>query len=80
MSILTTLDEIRNDTAAECRWWNTLFYKERLAYVSGAHRPLECINADWLDIGERNRRKILDAAYAVQCWCVASGVSRCPND
>lgn len=72
--IPTRVKEFRNDTQAECRWWNELEVEERLAYVGGAQRPAECAVCDWLDIGESNRKEILDAAQAVQCWL--SAISR----
>ena len=65
------VDEIRNDPTAECRWWNTLQIQERLAFVGGAKGSPECAQSDWLDIGETNRLRILDAAHAVQCWLLA---------
>ena len=62
------VEELRNDTEAECRWWNGLAVRERLAFVGGAKRPAECAVSDWLDIGETSRTEILNAAHAVQCW------------
>ena len=68
------VEELRNDTEAECRWWNGLAVKERLAFVGGAQRPAECAVSEWLDIGESSRTEILNAAHAVQCWL--SAISR----
>jgi hypothetical protein len=59
---------IRDDATAECRWWNALHNSERVAYARGALLDPACAESDWLDIGENNRRKILAAAHAVQCW------------
>ncbi len=63
-----SVETVRNDTPAECRWWNLLEGDERTAFVSGAKAPDDCARNDWLDIGETNRHKILSAAYAVECW------------
>ena len=65
------VDTIRDDAAAECRWWNALQRSERAAYLQGAALNAECADGDWLDIGETNRMKILAAAHAVQCWLAA---------
>ena len=62
------VDDVRNDTPAECRWWNDLENGKRSAFVLGAKAPDDCARNDWLDIGETNRHKILSAAYAVECW------------
>lgn len=62
------VEAVRNDTPAECRWWNDLERDERSAFVNGAKAPGDCAQNDWLDIGETNRHKILSAAYAVECW------------
>ncbi len=63
-----SVDDIRNDATAECRWWNTLRSRDRNAFVNGANAPDDCARHDWLDIGETNRYKILTAAHAVECW------------
>ncbi len=65
------VEAVRNDTPAECRWWNDLENDERSAFVLGAKAPGDCARNDWLDIGETNRHKILSAAYAVECWLTA---------
>ena len=65
------VETIRDDAAAECRWWNTLRRSERAAYLQGAGLDGECADSDWLDIGETNRMKVLSAAHAVQCWLAA---------
>ena len=67
----TAVDDIRNDPTAECRWWNGLDQQERHAFVGGAMGSPDYARSDWLDIGETNRMRILDAAYAVQCWLTA---------
>ncbi len=67
----TSVHEFRNDPTAECRWWNELEQQERLAFVGGAMGTPDCARSDWLDIGETNRMRILDAAHAVQCWLIA---------
>jgi hypothetical protein len=36
--------------------------------VHGAKTTRDNARNDWLDIGETNRLRILDAAYAVECW------------
>ena len=63
-----SVDAVRDDTTAECRWWNSLSEDERNALVHGAKTTRENARNDWLDIGETNRMRILDAAYAVECW------------
>lgn len=63
-----SVEELRSDPAAECRWWNELPYDERLAFIDGAKGPRDCALSDWLDIGETNRHRILDAAYVVERW------------
>lgn len=62
------LSRIASDPAAECRWWNSLAPLQRLALAQGAKRAGQVAENDWLDIGETNRLRILDAAYAVECW------------
>ena len=66
------VEAIRDDAAAECRWWNALDHSERAAYLQGAGLNQACADSDWLDIGERNRARILAAAQAVQCWLAAT--------
>ncbi len=44
---------------------------ERRILVHGAKTTRENARNDWLDIGETNRLRILDAAYAVECWMSA---------
>ena len=63
-----TVEEFRCDPTAECRWWNALPHEQRLAFIDGAKGPRDCAASDWLDIGETNRYRILDAAHAVECW------------
>ena len=63
-----SVDAVRDDTTAECRWWNSLSEDERNALVHGAKTTWENARNDWLDIGETNRMRILDGAYAVECW------------
>ncbi|MGW8370110.1 MAG: hypothetical protein ACWGPN_15705 [Gammaproteobacteria bacterium] len=60
--------EVRSDPTAECRWWNSLTDEQRTALVHGAKTTRDNACNDWLDIGETNRLRILDAAYAVECW------------
>jgi len=62
------LSTLISDPTAECRWWNSLSARQRQALVLGAKRSGEVAANDWLDIGETNRLRILDAAYAVECW------------
>ncbi len=59
---------LEQDSAAECRWWNSLEADERDAYVRGARLDNGCAHTDWLDISESHRQHILDAARAVECW------------
>lgn len=66
-----SVEEVRSDPTAECRWWNSLSQEERTALVHGARTSREIAANDWLDIGETNRLRILDAAYAVECWMTA---------
>ncbi|MEM7280692.1 MAG: hypothetical protein AAF438_03525 [Pseudomonadota bacterium] len=68
MTVLAVLNETQDDATAECRWWNDLLPDQRQALLLGARRSLDCVNVDWLDIGETNRKKILEAAFAIQCW------------
>ena len=63
-----SVDELRSDPTAECRWWNSLSDEQRRALVHGAKTTRDNVRNDWLDIGETNRLRILDAAYAVECW------------
>lgn len=65
------LSRISSDPAAECRWWNSLAPAHRRALAQGAKRAGQVAENDWLDIGETNRLRILDAAYAVECWLSA---------
>lgn len=67
-----SVEQMRNDAAAECRWWNTLTLPEKRAYVGGAKGSPDCVHADWLDIGETNRHRILNAAHAVECWLASA--------
>jgi hypothetical protein len=70
------LSTMNSDPTAECRWWNSLTPRQRQALVLGAKRSGEVAANDWLDIGETNRMRILDAAYAVECWLSSPGASR----
>ncbi len=71
MELITPLTEIRNDATAECRWWNGLIPDERRALLEAARRSLEFVGVDWLDICETNRKRILDAAFAIQSWLLS---------
>ena len=75
MELITSLTEIRNDAAAECRWWNALIPAERRALLEAARRSNEFVGVDWLDICEVNRTRILDAAFAIQSWLRATPTS-----
>lgn len=67
------LSTLISDPTAECRWWNSLSPRQRQALALGAKRSGEVAANDWLDIGETNRMRILDAAYAVECWLSSPG-------
>lgn len=64
----SSVEELRNDPVAECAWWNSLSEEERAALTHGAKAARDNARTDWLDIGETNRLRILDAAFAVECW------------
>ncbi len=65
--------DVHSDPTAECRWWNSLTGEQRTALVHGAKTTRDNARNDWLDIGETNRLRILDAAYAVECWISTGG-------